>query len=78
MPFESCETAVDAIDGADALLIVTEWPEFKALNWKTIKSKMKTPLVFDGRNLYDPMKMKEFGVEYYGIGRQIRGTRATT
>lgn len=73
VPFEATETALDAIDGADALLIVTEWPEFKAVNWVTVKSKMKQALVFDGRNLYDPAKMKAAGVEYYGIGRQVRG-----
>lgn len=75
VPFEACDSAVEALEGADALLIVTEWPEFKALHWKTIKSKMKAPLVFDGRNLYDPAKMKEAGVEYYGIGRQVRGVQ---
>jgi len=74
VPFEACESPMEAIEGADALLIVTEWPEFRALNWRTIKTKMKTPLVFDGRNLYDPAKMKEAGIEYYGIGRQVRST----
>lgn len=73
VPFEACESALEAIDGADALLIVTEWPEFKSVNWRTVKSKMKKALVFDGRNLYDPAKMKAAGVEYYGIGRQVRG-----
>lgn len=72
VPFDSCESPIETIDGADALLIVTEWPEFRALNWRTIKSKMKQPLVFDGRNLFDPAKMKEAGIEYFGIGRQIR------
>lgn len=74
VPFEACDSPVTALEGADALLIVTEWPEFRALNWKTIKTKMTKPLVFDGRNLYDPAKMKEAGVEYYGIGRQVRST----
>ena len=73
VPFTSCESPLEAAEGADALLIVTEWPEFKALNLKTLKDKMKAPLIFDGRNLYDPAKMKENGIEYYGIGRQIRG-----
>ncbi|MGE4132368.1 MAG: UDP-glucose/GDP-mannose dehydrogenase family protein [Bdellovibrionales bacterium] len=73
VPFEACDSAMEAIDGADALLIVTEWPEFRSVNWRTVKAKMKQPLVFDGRNLYDPAKMKAVGVEYFGIGRQIRG-----
>ncbi|MBX3021674.1 MAG: UDP-glucose/GDP-mannose dehydrogenase family protein [Bdellovibrionales bacterium] len=72
VPFEVCESAIDAVAGADALLIITEWPEFRAVNWRTIKGKMKQPLVFDGRNLYDPAKMKAAGIEYYGIGRQVR------
>lgn len=72
VPFEACKSALEALEGADALLIVTEWPEFRSLNWTQIKSKMKVPLVFDGRNLYDPAKMKASGVEYYGIGRQVR------
>lgn len=76
VPFTACESPVDAIEGADALLIVTEWAEFKAVNWRAIKPKMKNALVFDGRNLYDPLKMKDAGIEYYGIGRQIRGAPA--
>ncbi len=72
VPFEACESATDAIEGADALLILTEWQEFRSVDWKKIKSKMKQALVFDGRNLYDPAKLKEAGVEYYGIGRQVR------
>jgi len=67
--FESCESALEAIAGAAALVIVTEWPEFKSVNWRTVKAKMKTALVFDGRNLYDPAKMKAAGVEYHSIGR---------
>jgi UDPglucose 6-dehydrogenase len=72
VPFESCESALEAIDGADALLIVTEWPEFRTINWGTVKARMNQALVFDGRNLYDPLKMKSAGIEYYGIGRQVR------
>ncbi len=73
VPFTACESPIEAIEGADALLIITEWAEFKAVNWRAIRPKMKSPLVFDGRNLYDPLKMKDAGIEYYGIGRQIRG-----
>lgn len=76
VPFEACDSALSAIEGADALLIVTEWPEFKAIDWSTVKSKMRQALVFDGRNMYDPAKMTAAGVEYYGIGRQVRGAHA--
>jgi len=55
--------------GADALLIVTEWPEFKELDLEKIKKSMKTPLVLDGRNVFDPKQMKHLGFQYYGIGR---------
>lgn len=72
VPFEACGSATEAALGADALLIVTEWPEFRAVNWRSVGKNMKQPLVFDGRNLYDPAKMKAAGIEYYGIGRQIR------
>jgi UDPglucose 6-dehydrogenase len=72
VPFEACASAGDVLEGADALLIVTEWPEFRSVDWKKLKGKMKQALVFDGRNLFDPLKMKEAGVEYYGIGRQMR------
>jgi UDPglucose 6-dehydrogenase len=72
VPFEACESALSALEGADALLIVTEWPEFRSVNWSGVKSKMKQPLIFDGRNLYDPAKMTAAGLEYYGIGRQVR------
>jgi UDPglucose 6-dehydrogenase len=78
VPFDACESAMEAIEGADALLIITEWQEFRSVNWRTIKGKMKQALVFDGRNLYDPAKLKEAGIEYYGIGRQVRGGSAPT
>ncbi len=74
VPFTACESALEAAAGADALLIVTEWAEFKALQLTALKSKMKAALVFDGRNLYDPAKMRDAGIEYYGIGRQVRGS----
>ena len=72
VPFEACDSALAAVEGADALLIVTEWPEFRTVNWKSVKAKMREPLVLDGRNLYDPAKMKAAGVSYFGIGRQVR------
>jgi len=77
VPFDLSESALDAIDGADALLIVTEWQEFRSVKLSDIKSRMKQALVFDGRNLFDPLKMKSAGIEYYGIGRQVRAANVT-
>lgn len=70
--FEVFGSALQCVENADALVIVTEWNEFKTPNLQQLKSTMKNPLVFDGRNLFDPAKMSEAGFEYYGIGRQVR------
>ena len=59
----------DALIDADALLLVTEWNEFRTLNYKLIGRLLKNKLIFDGRNLYEPSEMKEFGFNYYSIGR---------
>lgn len=56
------------LQGADALALVTEWPEFRNPDWDRIKSEMKSPVVFDGRNIFDPQMMKQRGFTYYGIG----------
>lgn len=64
-----CENAYEAMEGASALLLVTEWNEFRFLNFDKIKEIMVRPLIFDGRNLYDPQRMKRMGFEYYCIGR---------
>jgi UDPglucose 6-dehydrogenase len=58
-----------ALEGADALLIVTEWKEFRTPDFDQIKAMLKQPLVLDGRNLYEPALMQEFGIEYVGVGR---------
>lgn len=63
------ERAEAALQGADALLIVTEWKEFRTPDFDAIKSALKAPVIFDGRNLYDPKLMKTLGVDYRGIGR---------
>ncbi len=60
---------MDALKGADALLIVTEWKVFRSPNFDTMKSLLKAPLVFDGRNLYEPGAMRDLGFEYWPIGR---------
>ena len=64
------DTAMAAIEGADALAIVTEWQEFRSPDFAALKAQLKTPAVFDGRNLYDPAVMKAAGLEYYPIGRR--------
>ncbi|NKJ45215.1 UDP-glucose 6-dehydrogenase [Burkholderia sp. SG-MS1] len=58
-----------AIEGADALIVVTEWQEFKSLNFAEIGVTLKHPIIFDGRNLYEPEDMARLGFEYYGVGR---------
>ena len=63
------ESATSALDGCDALCIVTEWQEFRSPEFDAIKSRLKTPAIFDGRNLYDPAAMKKLGIEYFPIGR---------
>ncbi len=60
----------DALDGADALLIVTEWPVFRAPDFDKVKSLLKNHVIFDGRNLYKTSEMKKQGFEYYSIGRE--------
>ena len=62
-------TPYGAHEGADALFVVTEWMDFRFPDFERIKSVMKTPVIFDGRNLYDPGKMRERGFVYHGIGR---------
>jgi len=58
----------DALEEADILTIVTEWNEFRHVDFDYILHKLSTPVIFDGRNLYDPEKMKEKGIQYFGIG----------
>jgi UDPglucose 6-dehydrogenase len=64
-----CEDAYDVAEGCDALIMATDWNEFKNLDWKRIKGLMKTAILVDGRNMYDPAKMKEIGFTYRGVGR---------
>ena len=61
-----------ALQGADALVVVTEWKEFRNPDFDAIKAALKQPVVFDGRNIYDPALMRGMGVEYHGIGRGAR------
>jgi len=64
------ESPMAALDGADALAIVTEWKEFRAPDFEVMKSKLKSAVVFDGRNLYEPAHPRAAGLEYHAIGRQ--------
>jgi UDPglucose 6-dehydrogenase len=63
-----CDHHYDALPEADALVICTEWPEFRNPDFDYLKHKLKEPLIFDGRNLYEPQVMREKGIAYYGIG----------
>jgi UDPglucose 6-dehydrogenase len=62
-------TQDEALTGADALIVVTEWKEFKSPDFVHLKSALKAPLIFDGRNLYEPDAMTELGIDYHSIGR---------
>ena len=64
-----CEDYYEALEGSDALIIVTEWNDYLRPDFEKIKSSMKVPLIFDGRNIYEPAKMIERGFQYYSIGR---------
>ena len=65
------DAPMEAVQGADALLVVTEWKEFKSPNFASIKQMLKQPVIFDGRNLYEPQLMQQEGIEYYGVGRPV-------
>jgi UDPglucose 6-dehydrogenase len=63
-------SAAAALEGADALVVITEWQEFRSPDFAAIKAKLATPAIFDGRNLYDPKVLKQHGIEYFAIGRK--------
>lgn len=63
------DSSIEALQDADALIIVTEWKEFKSPDFPTIKAALKSPVIFDGRNLYDPHLTRGMGLEYFAIGR---------
>ena len=66
-----CDNAYEAATGADALLIVTEWQEFRSPDFERLKQVMGAPRIFDGRNLYDPALLARLGFEYYATGRGL-------
>ncbi|MDR0770439.1 MAG: UDP-glucose/GDP-mannose dehydrogenase family protein [Burkholderiales bacterium] len=63
-------SAMEAVRDADALVLVTEWKAFRSPDFAAIRQQLKTPLLFDGRNIYDPQSVREAGLEYFGIGRR--------
>lgn len=65
-----CDSPYEAAAGADGLVLVTEWNEFKFLNLERVRGLMRRPVVFDGRNLWEPERMRRLGFEYYSIGRK--------
>ena len=66
---EFCESAYETLDGADALVIVTEWQEFRSPDFQVLKDKLADAVVIDGRNLYEPETVEALGLKYYAIGR---------
>jgi UDPglucose 6-dehydrogenase len=68
-----CEDAYEAADGADALVICTEWNEFKQLDLERVKHAMRQPIIVDGRNIYNPVLMQRMGFRYWGVGRGQNG-----
>lgn len=68
--FILCKNAMDALENADVLVVVTEWEEFKKQDIGAIKNKLRAPVIFDGRNIYNSAKMHEHGIKYSSIGRE--------
>ncbi len=66
-----CENQMEALQGAEALAIVTEWKNYRSPDFEQVRKYLKAPVIFDGRNLYEPTVMSDIGFEYYGIGRSV-------
>ena len=64
-----CDKSYDALTGADALAVVTEWSNFREPDFEKIRTMLRTPVVFDGRNVYSPEHMRALGFTYFSIGR---------
>ena len=64
------KSAIEAVEGADALVILTEWKEFRGVDLDQVKKKLSYPLIIDGRNIYDLDEMKAMGFNYYSVGRK--------
>jgi UDPglucose 6-dehydrogenase len=65
-----CESPYEAASGADAVALITEWNEFKFLNLERLRGVLRRPAIFDGRNLWEPERMRRLGFEYHSIGRK--------
>jgi UDPglucose 6-dehydrogenase len=72
---EMAKDSYDLVKGVDAVIVMTPWNEFMQLDMQQIKNAMKTPIMIDGRNLYDPAAMKALGFQYRGIGRGYDGPK---
>lgn len=68
--FKLYDNHMDALNNADALIIVTEWKNYRAVNFDSVKKRLKNPIIFDGRNIYDPDEMAKNAIEYHSIGRK--------
>lgn len=75
--FLTAESPLAAATGADALLILTEWKQFKSVDLDLLKKTLKQPVIFDGRNIFDPEKLSKKGIEYFCIGRSAKGQSLT-
>jgi UDPglucose 6-dehydrogenase len=75
---QPCQTPYEAAEGADALVIATPWNEFKQLDMVRIREAMKTSILLDGRNIYEPAKMRDYGFVYRGVGRGYNGDGLST
>jgi UDPglucose 6-dehydrogenase len=73
---EMADSAMDALEGADAAVLVTEWPEFAELDWPEVAKRMANPLLVDGRNFLDPKVVRDAGITYEAIGRPSAGDRS--
>ena len=73
VPVDQFENKYDALNGADGLIVMTEWKQYRAPDFEEIKSRLKTPVIFDARNLYNTKKVLEQGFTYYAIGKAIKG-----
>ena len=71
IPLDQFENKYDALNGADGLIVMTEWKQYRAPDFEEIKSRLKTPVIFDARNLYSTKKVLEQGFQYYAIGKHI-------
>lgn len=73
---ELVDSAYDALEGADALIVCTEWRSFRSPDWDVLEAKLRDRVIFDGRNLYNPARMREKGFTLYSIGRQpVQGAK---